>query len=124
MRQRTMRQIAKRQAALVALGVTLARPQGRRGDSPRDFLRTYRGKVARSPEGMKRMRSYLASSSQERMQELRNMVAHDYLDHDMAVAVSVEASKRFAQEREALTRRGRRRARAAAQGHATLTGRG
>lgn len=66
------------------------------------------------------MKAFLASVSQERMQELRNMVAHDYLDHDMAVAVSVEASKRFAQEREALTRRGRRRARAAAKGQATL----
>lgn len=112
-----MRQVAKRQAALAALGVTLARPQGRRGDSPRDFLRTYRGRVARSVEGMQRLRAYLASASQERLNELRNMVAHDYLDHSVAVAVSVEVSKRFAQEREALTRRGRRRARAAAQGH-------
>lgn len=67
------------------------------------------------------MREYLRAASAERMTQLRNMVAHDYLDHDVAVAVSVEASKRFAEERQAVTRRGKRRAKAAAQGHATLT---
>lgn len=123
MRLKTMRQVAKRQAALAALGVTLARPQGRRGDSPRDFLRTYRATVRRSEQGIARLREYMRRRTEEQMLALRNMVAHDYLDHTVALAVSVEASRRFAVEQEALKRRGRRR-RAAAGTQVTLAAEG